>query len=145
MADVLKPFSADRMKDVLEEADLVYYIDRDGDFMTLWEDDQRIYFRVAEEGDHLLVTGVGPRAPYSDETREMLLEFVNNWNRTKLFGKAFVSETGEGDDRALAIQVDDAYVYADKLVGDKQLWADSVGSIAHIMQLLGDAEALLGE
>ncbi len=144
MTDELKPLSVERVKSSLEEAKLTYYTAQNGDLMTLWEGGKPIFFKVSDDNRLLLVFGMSDPVNYSDEAYDTALRFVNSWNRSQLFGKAFVVDLKKGDNRQLLVRVDDAYGYVNGLVTDAQLRDDSVGSIGPVLQALKHATDLLG-
>lgn len=48
-----QPLTMERITDLLEEKEITYFIDQEGDVMTLW-DNVRIYFRLSGEDNNAM-------------------------------------------------------------------------------------------
>ena len=90
----LEPVSNERLARLFDETEVSYGRDPDGDLGGYWEDHLFYFWHAGESGQFFQVRGRWMRGvPESEYGR--VLELVNEWNRDKLWPKAYV-EVHEG-------------------------------------------------
>ena len=84
----LEPVSNDRLARLFDETEVSYGRDPEGDLGGYWDDHLFTFWHAGEEGEFFQVRGRWMRGvPESEFAR--VLEFVNDWNRDKLWPKAY--------------------------------------------------------
>ena len=134
MDDQPQPLTMDRITDLLEEKDITYFFDQEGDVMTLW-DNGRVYFRLSGE-DNSAMQVLGMQSPLSPDviSPEDMVWFCNEWNRQRPFPKAYASFFGEESNREPALRGEQTFTYVAG-VSPAQLEDDVMGSLALINRL----------
>jgi hypothetical protein len=86
---VLSPLTNDTITDALATMELRYFTDSDGDVGANWEDFMTYFFRMGEQKE-ILNSRVIIRRKFGVEEVLRLQTFCNDWNRDKLWPKAYV-------------------------------------------------------
>lgn len=90
----LEPVSNERLERLFDETGVSYGVDPDGGLGGYWDDHLFVFWHLGEDGEFFQSRGRWMRGvPESEHAR--VLELVNEWNRDKLWPKAYV-EVYEG-------------------------------------------------
>jgi hypothetical protein len=94
------------LQQLLDEYGLSHRIDKDGDFRVAWEECQLYFFHYGAENEVLQLRLYLTRR-FAVETRPALALALDDWNRTKLFPKAYTVLPDDGMVGICAEQVHD--------------------------------------
>lgn len=141
---VLLPLTNELITQALSTMDLKYFTDSDGDVGATWDDFIVYFFRMGEQEEILNIRVIIHRKfPVEDVLR--LQTFCNDWNRDKLWPKAYV-RVGEQDGRPVEAQVIGEVVtdleYGVALAQVRQLISCAVGTGSSLGTALADLETL---
>jgi hypothetical protein len=106
-----RPFPADRgspaateipvvpnialLQQILDEYGLTHAVDEDGDLVARWEKCSIYFFHYGEQ-DEVLQARLYLNARFDVDTRPTLTVLLDDWNRTKLFPKAYTVLPDDG-------------------------------------------------
>ena len=99
------------LQQVLDEYGLKHTIDQDGDLQVPWEKCQLYFFQYGEQNEVLQLRLYLTRR-FPVETRPAIALALDDWNRTKLFPKAYTVLPDDGMVGICAEQVHDFHVGA---------------------------------
>ncbi|MET7331113.1 YbjN domain-containing protein [Nonomuraea sp. NPDC005650] len=89
----------DMVKQLLEQMDLKYVVDDEGDLAAPWED-FRTYFMFRGEGNQQVYSvRTFYDRPYGIEDKPRLHETIDDWNRRTLWPKVYTHTSDEGSVR----------------------------------------------
>jgi hypothetical protein len=100
---VLNPLTNETITDALATMELRYFTDSDGDVGANWDDFTTYFFRMGEQKE-ILNSRVIIRRKFGVEEVLRLQTFCNDWNRDKLWPKAYV-RVAEEDGNPTSAQV----------------------------------------
>lgn len=83
------------LKQILDEYGLKHAVDDDGDLVVRWTNCQIFFFRYGEK-DEVLQARMYLNDRYDVEVRPSLTVLLDDWNRTKLFPKAYTVLPDDG-------------------------------------------------
>lgn len=86
---VLSPLTNELITECLETMELRYFTDSDGDVGANWDSFMAYFFRMGERKE-ILNSRVIVRKKFPVEEQLRLQTFCNDWNRDKLWPKAYV-------------------------------------------------------
>mgnify|MGYP001218580672 CR=1 FL=1 len=93
-APVVQP-DQDLVKQLLDQMELKYVVDDDGDLAAPWEG-FRVYFMFRGENQELYAVRTFYDRSYSIESKTDLLEIVDEWNRDTLWPKVYTHTHDDG-------------------------------------------------
>lgn len=97
---VVRP-DQDLVKQLLEQMELKYVVDEEGDLAAPWED-FRTYFMFRGEGDQqVFAVRTFYDRPYPIDDKGKLLEIVDGWNRQTLWPKVYTHTHDDGSVRLI--------------------------------------------
>ena len=85
----IQSISRDRVKASFERKELRYMTDQDGDFVLLFGDLQANFIFYGESNEMLQIRG-SKDIDLQGKSLDVALRVVNDWNKRKLLGKAYV-------------------------------------------------------
>jgi hypothetical protein len=88
-------FSRDRVIDYFIKRDLKFTIDDDGDVVGVWDGSPFWFLFMGPEGKFFQVRGRWHRK-VAHHNRTFVMQMLNDWNREKLWPKAFIREDEDG-------------------------------------------------
>ncbi|GAB2583520.1 YbjN domain-containing protein [Streptomyces capparidis] len=91
---VIKP-DQDLVKQLLDQMELKYVVDEDGDLAAPWEG-FRVYFMFRGDNQELYAVRTFYDRPYSIEQKQELLEIIDEWNRDTLWPKVYTHTHDDG-------------------------------------------------
>lgn len=93
-SSTVAPVTLSRISAVLDQLDVRYLSDGDGNLLAMWE---RHAVLVALEGpdDEILVLRVRPHATVPPDWEDRAYRVVNEWNHTRRFCKAYIGDPSE--------------------------------------------------
>lgn len=91
---VIKP-DQDLVKQLLDQMELKYVVDDDGDLAAPWEG-FRVYFMFRGDNQELFAVRTFYDRPYSLETKPSILEAIDEWNRDTLWPKVYTHTHDDG-------------------------------------------------
>ena len=94
------------LKQILDEYGLLHVLDEDGDLVVRWTNCQIFFFRYGEN-DEVLQARLYLSERYDVDVRPALTVLLDDWNRTKLFPKAYTVLPDDGRVAVCAEQVFD--------------------------------------
>lgn len=134
MPNPTSPLDEKRVSQVLDSAQINYYLDPQGEIGTVWENAQ-IYFRLLGEDNNILqILGMIEPVEEKDTDVDRLVWFANSWNSETPWPKAVVLFEGEGEDTKVQLRGEQTFVYVDG-VSDPQLAADISGMVGPMNDL----------
>lgn len=141
---MLQPLTNELITDALTAMELKYFTDSDGDVGATWDDFIVYFFRMGEQHEILNVrVTIHRKFPVEDVLR--LQTFCNDWNRDKLWPKAYV-RVSEQDGRPVEAQVIGEVVtdleYGVALAQLRQLISCAVGTGSSLGTALQELETL---
>ena len=95
---LLEPLSAERIADELTRRSYRFSVDDDGDLTGTW-DGHRFWFLLLGEREEILQVRGRWNGTVPNTLRSSVLQAVNDWNRERLWPKAYVIP--EGDELAI--------------------------------------------
>lgn len=115
------------LQQILDEYGLVHTIDEDGDLTVRWERCSVYFFHYGER-DEVLQARLYLNHRYDVEMRAPLMAMLDDWNRTKLFPKAYTVLPDDGMVGVCAEQVFDfeAGATRDQLKYTIGLWVQTL-------------------
>ena len=115
------------LRQVLDEYGLTHAIDHDGDLQVQWEQNVFYFFHYGEQNEVLQLRLYLPRR-FPVETRPALALALDDWNRTKLFPKAYTILPDDGMVAICAEHVYDFHVGAtrDQIHHTVGVWIESL-------------------
>jgi hypothetical protein len=90
----VEPISSDRIAAALDELDIRYIRDADGDLLAMWER-HAVLFGIEGPVDEILVIRARPHATVPGDWAQRAYEAVNEWNHTRRFNKAYVGDLND--------------------------------------------------
>lgn len=93
-AAVIRP-DQDMVRRLLEQMELKYLIDEDGDLVTPWEG-FRVYLMFSGESRELFSVRSYYDTEHSLDAKPQLLELVDEWNRDTLWPKVYTHTSDDG-------------------------------------------------
>jgi hypothetical protein len=141
---VLQPLTNELITHALNAMELKYFTDSDGDVGATWDDFIVYFFRMGEQEEILNIRVIIHRKfPVEDVLR--LQTFCNDWNRDKLWPKAYV-RVAEQDGQPVEAQVIGEVVtdleYGVALAQVRQLISCAVGTGSSLGTALQELESL---
>lgn len=94
----LPPLSQEGLEAALEKEGVKLFRDDEGDIATRWEAGLTIYFLCRGDRGEILHVSSHLDRRFSLDDVPRLLVFCNEWNRDRVWPKAYVAQTGEGHD-----------------------------------------------
>lgn len=91
----LRPLTNELITAVLDAHEFTYFTDDDGDVGGWWDDNLVYFFRLGAAGTMLQVR-IRIRRVFTIDDVPRLYEFCNDWNRDKLWPKAYVHVNDDG-------------------------------------------------
>ena len=92
---LLEPLSAERIADELTRRSYRFSVDDDGDLTGTW-DGHRFWFLLMGEDKEILQVRGRWNGAVNPRMRSAVLQAVNDWNRERLWPKAYVREEAHG-------------------------------------------------
>ncbi|MDO5097444.1 MAG: YbjN domain-containing protein [Corynebacterium sp.] len=130
MSELTEPFTIDRVADYLRAQDYNFTTDEDGDIFTGFDENNFVLVATGKMREIYVVRATWKvTAPI--DARGKLVEICNDWNREKLWPKAYVTVDDEGMVRVHAETNTDL----EHGVGDRQLAQLTDCGIATALQL----------
>ena len=119
--------SLELLQDILYELDVSPFVDDEGDLGCGWEGCRIYFFLAGDEQDVLRVQAILDRR-YDIDDKPWLLDLADDWNRTRMFGKAYTSVGDDGRAGLCAEHVFDFAVPVDRstLVHMVRWWISSL-------------------
>lgn len=87
--------NADLVQDVLRESAIRFFVDDEGDIGSIWDNCHIYFFLHGEHGEILQLRVYLPRH-FDIGDKAMLLDLLDEWNRTKMFPKAYTVTADDG-------------------------------------------------
>ena len=127
------PLPTDAMlQQILDEFGLLHSIDDDGDLVVRWEKCSIYFFHYGEQKE-VLQARLYINARYDVDMRPSLTVLLDDWNRTKLFPKAY---TVLPDDGMVGVCAEQAFDF--EVGASREQIKYSVGSWIHTMMRFAD-------
>jgi hypothetical protein len=100
--------SLELLREILSELDIRSFDDDEGDLGCMWEG-CRIYFFLAGPHQEILRVQALLDRRCDIEDKPLLLDIADDWNRTRMFGKAY---TSVGDDGRVGLCAEHVFDFA---------------------------------
>ena len=94
-AEELAPVSYDRLKSVLESHEWNYSQQEDGALVANWDHAHHFFLIFGESDEMCAIRGIWSKKLTNPERFSELLLHINEWNKTKLFPKAYLLDDDE--------------------------------------------------
>ena len=118
------PLSNDLITSVLDDMELKYFTDNEGDIGAGWDEFVVYFLQLGEKQEILHMRGIVDRS-FEETDVPRLYDFCNEWNRSKLWPKAYV-HVKRDDDGGTTV----------KVVGEVTTDLEHGGTFAQVKQLL---------
>lgn len=94
--DAIQPLSQELLGEIFKSLDLRYFIDDEGDFGSIFDDNQFYFFFQGVQGEVLTIQARWHKAVAMDDLDELRVA-LNEWNRDKFWPRAYhrVSDDGQ--------------------------------------------------
>jgi hypothetical protein len=89
----------DLVKQLLEQMELKYVVDEEGDLAAPWEDFRTYFMFRGEEDQQIYAVRTFYDRPYSIEEKPQLFEALDDWNRRTLWPKIYTHTHDDGSVR----------------------------------------------
>ncbi len=120
------------IQQILDEFGLVHAIDDDGDLVVRWERCSVFFFHYGERGE-VLQARLYLNSRYDVEMRPSLAVLLDDWNRTKLYPKAY---TVLPDDGMVGVCAEHAYDF--EVGASREQLKFTVGAWIHTLLRFAD-------
>jgi hypothetical protein len=91
----------DLVKQLLEQMELKYVVDDEGDLAAPWEDFRAYFMFRGEEDQQIFAVRTFYDRPYTVDDKPMLHEAIDDWNRRTLWPKVYTHTNDDGSVRLI--------------------------------------------
>jgi len=100
--------SLELLQNILRELDIRSFVDDEGDLGCIWEGCRIYFFFAGPDQEILRVQAILDRR-FDIDQKPWLLDVADDWNRTRMFGKAY---TSVGDDGRVGLCAEHVFDFA---------------------------------